>query len=69
VGPPHTLAELRAIADEVVALYEVEDFYAIGQFYLDFSQLDDAEVRRILDEYEARVGRDRAQVLTEPSTR
>jgi putative phosphoribosyl transferase len=53
VGPPHTLDKLRREADEVVALMEVEDFLAIGQFYIDFRQIDDAEVRRLLDAFEA----------------
>ncbi|MBI2765890.1 MAG: alpha/beta fold hydrolase [Chloroflexi bacterium] len=56
VGPPRTLDQLRAIADEVVAIEEVEDFYAIGQFYVDFEQVEDEEVRRVLDQYQRRVG-------------
>jgi predicted phosphoribosyltransferase/dienelactone hydrolase len=48
VGPPRTLALLRQEADDVVALLEVEDFWAVGQFYRDFRPVDDAEVQRIL---------------------
>lgn len=51
VGPPRTLEQLRSLADEVIAIEEVEDFYAIGQFYIDFAQLADADVQRILHEY------------------
>jgi predicted phosphoribosyltransferase len=49
VGPPHTLEELRAAAHEVVAIEEVEHSYAIGQFHVDFAQVPDEVVRRILD--------------------
>lgn len=49
VGPLDTLAELAAEADEVVALQTPDPFGAIGNFYEDFRQLDDAEVIRLLD--------------------
>ncbi|MCK9521065.1 MAG: phosphoribosyltransferase [Dehalococcoidia bacterium] len=65
VGPPHTLKELRAIADEVVAIEEVEDFYAIGQFYVDFAQVPDQAVQRILDQYRERRGPTEARAPTE----
>jgi len=53
VGSPQALNHLRGIADDVVALEETDDFYAIGQFYRDFAQVEDAEVRRALDEFRA----------------
>jgi putative phosphoribosyl transferase len=38
---------LRPLVDELVTLAEPELFWAVGQFYSDFSQVSDAEVRRI----------------------
>lgn len=48
VAPPDTVAELRAEADEVVCLATPEPFFAIGKWYLDFSQTSDEEVRELL---------------------
>jgi putative phosphoribosyl transferase len=69
VGPPDTLRKLRSEADEVVCLHEESDFWAIGQFYGDFRPVEDAEVRRILDEFaaepvtrDARVSRGRVEL-------
>lgn len=44
VGAPDSLARVRPHADEVVCLYAPEDFRAVGQFYCDFDQVEDAEV-------------------------
>lgn len=49
VGPPDTLAALRAEADQVVCLRQPEPFRAIGLHYRDFHQLDDEEVVAALD--------------------
>jgi putative phosphoribosyl transferase len=57
VAPPHTVRELEDEADEVVAATVDEDFYAIGQFYLDFRPVSDDEVRQAL---EANSKRDRS---------
>jgi putative phosphoribosyl transferase len=48
VGPPSTIRELEQMADHVVCLYMPEVFYAIGQFYEDFSQTTDDEVKELL---------------------
>lgn len=48
VGPPDTLALLREEVDELVCLDAPADFRAVGQFYLDFSQVSDHEVRTIM---------------------
>ena len=48
VGPPETIRELRKLADRVVVLFTPEPFYAIGQFYVDFSQTSDKEVIELL---------------------
>jgi len=44
VAPPDTLARLRSEADEVVCLHSPEDFYAVGQFFEDFSEVTDEMV-------------------------
>ncbi|WP_434033787.1 phosphoribosyltransferase [Cupriavidus sp. a3] len=44
VAPPRTLELLRPYADEVVCLETPAGFRAVGQFYRDFSQVEDAEV-------------------------
>jgi putative phosphoribosyl transferase len=48
VGPPSTIRELEKEADRVVCLHAPEAFYAIGQFYGDFTQTQDEEVIRLL---------------------
>jgi putative phosphoribosyl transferase len=48
VAAPHTVADLSDDADEVIALYTPEQFFAIGQFYEDFAQTSDDEVVRLL---------------------
>ena len=48
VGPPDTIRELEKLADRVVCLQTPEPFYAIGQFYVDFSQTSDEEVSELL---------------------
>jgi putative phosphoribosyl transferase len=48
VGPPSTIKELEKEADRVFCLYTPEAFYAIGQFYEDFTQTRDEEVIRLL---------------------
>lgn len=48
VGPPSTIRELEREADHVVCLHTPESFYAIGQFYQNFTQTQDEEVARLL---------------------
>jgi len=48
VAPPETCEALRGDADEVVCLETPEDFFAVGQFYRDFHQVSDEEVKNIL---------------------
>lgn len=50
VAPPDSIAKLEAEADEVVALSTPSHFFAVGQFYQDFSQVTDEEVQAILAE-------------------
>lgn len=48
VASPRTCAELEEIVDEVVCLHSPASFEAVGEFYHDFSQTTDAEVRAYL---------------------
>lgn len=48
VGPPDTLADLEAFADEVIALETPEAFRAVGAYYRDFAQVPDEEARTYL---------------------
>jgi predicted phosphoribosyltransferase len=48
VAPPSALKQMAAEADEVVCLEAPDVFYAVGQFFEDFSQVSDAEVVTIL---------------------
>ncbi|MBM3346126.1 MAG: chaperonin GroEL, partial [Betaproteobacteria bacterium] len=48
VGARDSLERVGAYADEVVCLASPENFYAVGQFYHDFGQVEDDEVVRIL---------------------
>jgi putative phosphoribosyl transferase len=43
-----TCADLREDGDEVLCLYTPMDFFAVGQWYGDFSQTTDEEVRELL---------------------
>jgi len=48
VAPPETLKQVEAMADEVICLQAPEYFQAVGQFYRNFSQVEDDEVIAIL---------------------
>lgn len=48
VSPPSTLNKIAQYADEVVCLASPDDFQAVGQFYLNFPQVEDDEVIEIL---------------------
>ncbi len=48
VAPPDGIARLAREADEVVCLAAPPVFHAVGQFYEDFTQVDDSEVVRLL---------------------
>lgn len=51
VAPPQTIAELREEADEIVCLTEPDPFHAIGAYYLDFRQVTDEEVAKLLAQF------------------
>ena len=48
VGAPITCHEIRSVADEVVCLQTPGSFMGVGQYYEDFSQTTDEEVRELL---------------------
>lgn len=48
VAPPSTCRWLRTVVDELVCLYEPQQFYSVGQFYERFSQVPDEEVIELL---------------------
>lgn len=48
VGPPDTCREFEDVADEIVCASAPESFHAVGQYYEDFSQTSDEEVRDLL---------------------
>jgi predicted phosphoribosyltransferase len=57
VGPADTVRELAQLADEAVCLSTPEPFLAVGRFYQNFDQIEDAEVVELLGE---------ARELTDP---
>jgi putative phosphoribosyl transferase len=48
VGSPDTCREFAGLADEVVCARAPDHFAAVGEWYLDFSQTTDSEVRDLL---------------------
>jgi predicted phosphoribosyltransferase len=51
VASPDRLAAVRASCDRVVCLHEPAAFWAIGQFYRDFEQVEDERVVELLRDY------------------
>jgi len=50
VGAAESIARLGEVADEVAVLATPEPFYAVGEFYVRFDQVSDAEVAALLAE-------------------
>lgn len=48
VGAAESVARLRSVADDVVVLATPEPFFAVGEFYVRFDQVDDDEVAALL---------------------
>jgi putative phosphoribosyl transferase len=48
VGAPSTCHEIRNAADDVICLISPGSFIGVGQYYEDFSQTSDEEVRDLL---------------------
>ncbi|HMK62373.1 MAG TPA: alpha/beta family hydrolase [Acidimicrobiales bacterium] len=55
VGPPNVVRAMQAVADDVVCLEVSDQFFGIGQWYADFRQVSDDEVRRLLADAAGRV--------------
>lgn len=53
VAPPEAAARFRRLVDDLVVLDVSPEFFAVGQFYEDFAQVSDAEVKAILGETKA----------------
>lgn len=49
VAPAATCEALKSLVNEVVCLLTPDSFYAIGNWYEDFTQTTDVEVRRLLE--------------------
>ncbi|MGQ4879445.1 phosphoribosyltransferase [Billgrantia sp. LNSP4103-1] len=50
VASPSAVSRLEAVADEVICLDAPQRFMAVGQFYADFSQVEEEEVMELLEE-------------------
>lgn len=51
VAPPETIERLKKLADEAVVLNIEPMFFAVGQFYEDFPQINDDEVKKLLRDF------------------
>jgi len=49
VGPRSTVEEARRLVDQFVVLHVPDPFYAVGNFYRDFEQVEDREVLQYLN--------------------
>jgi predicted phosphoribosyltransferase len=58
VGAPETCREFAEVADEIVCARAPDGFAAVGQWYRDFSQTTDDEVRGLLQRAPQPVSRD-----------
>lgn len=56
VAPKETVERLKAEVDEVICLETPSLFFAVGQWYEDFRQYSDEEVKRLLEGEEGREG-------------
>jgi predicted phosphoribosyltransferase len=54
VASASTVEEFRNEVDEIVCAFIPENFYAVGQWYVDFSQTSDEEVRELLSRARAK---------------
>lgn len=49
VAPPASVEQLKPYADQLVCLETPREFLAVGQFYRDFPQVEDADVVELLE--------------------
>ena len=59
VGARETCADLGSVADEVICARMPAPFSAVGQWYLDFNQTTDDEVRQLLHDHDRLMTRSR----------
>jgi putative phosphoribosyl transferase len=52
VAPPSTAEELKHMADEFVCIETPHYFMAVGSYYIDFTQVTDEEVVKLLRQSE-----------------
>jgi putative phosphoribosyl transferase len=60
VGPPDTCEELAQEADEAICLSTPPFFQAVGQYYEDFSQTSDDDVRELLTRAAQEISREKS---------
>ncbi len=60
VGPPDTCREIAQEADETICLSTPEFFQAVGQYYQDFSQTSDDDVRELLTKAAQEISQDKS---------
>ena len=63
VASPSAARAMSREADAIVCLEVPAEFYAVGQFFKDFSQVSDEEVAAILQKREPTIGRELAWML------
>jgi putative phosphoribosyl transferase len=54
VAPPQAVAHFRGLVEDLVVLTAPFEFWAVGQFYENFAQVSDAEVKAILSDMAVR---------------
>ena len=69
VAPRSSLGSFAEVADELVCLATPEPFYAVGQFYRDFSQTSDEEVVELLERAATRTAAPPVAVGADPPVR
>lgn len=69
VGPPGSERRLSGDFDEVVCLEEPEGFFGVGQFYIDFGQTGDDEVRELLEAAGPRIVERTVEIEPAPGAR
>ena len=60
VGPPDTCREIQEEADETICLSTPVFFQAVGQYYEDFSQTSDDDVRELLTRAAQEISREKS---------
>ena len=55
VAPEDTLNALRPLVDDAICPLRPPVFYAVSEWYISFEQVDDQDVIKILEEYEAKI--------------